>query len=77
MCELENGKDRRDTGAPDLGAPFGGGEAWRMLVMTRTAAVVAAAKEGTGVRGERESEGYAIGASPWQSARSSGGSRPG
>ena len=48
-----------------------------MLVMTRTAAVVAAAKEGTGVRGERESEGYAIGASPWRSARSSGGSRPG
>ena len=48
-------------------------------VMTRNAAVVAAAKgDGdTGARGERESEGYAIGAGPWQSARSSVGSRPG
>jgi hypothetical protein len=79
VCELGNGKGRgkRGTGAPGLGAPCAGGEAWRKPVMTRTAAVVAAAKGGTGARGERESKGYAIGAGPWQSARSSVGSRPG
>jgi hypothetical protein len=45
--------------------------------MTRSAEVVAAGEEGTGARGERENGGCAIGAGPWQSARSSAGLRPG
>jgi hypothetical protein len=81
VCEKGNGKGRgkRGTGAPGLAGPCAGGEGWRTRVMTRNAAVVAAVKgDGdTGARGERESEGYAIGAGPWQSARSSVGSRPG
>jgi hypothetical protein len=44
--------------------------------MTRFAAAVAA-EEGAGARGERENEGCAIGADPWQSARSSVGLHPG
>ena len=80
MCERGNGRGRgkRGTGAPGLAAPCAGGEGWRTRVMTRNVAVVAAEWSGdTGARGERESEGYAIGAGPLQSARSSVGSRPG
>jgi hypothetical protein len=54
-----------------MGAPCARGEAWAKLVMTRCAAAVAVGEGGRGELGELESAGYAIGASPWQSAHSS------
>jgi hypothetical protein len=74
----ESGKgNRRGTGAPSLGAPCARDEARRTSAMTRSAATVAEGEVGTGVQDELESEGYAIGAGPWQSARSSVGLPPG
>jgi hypothetical protein len=74
----ENGKgNRRGTGAPSLGAPCARGAARRTWVMTRSAEAVAAGEVGTSARGELESGGYAIGASPSQSVRSSVGLPPG